>query len=141
MRDPEPSGDPGFADLGFARLDTDRAGRTGDPEVVYGSGKTPAQVVALLAALRPAHPDRVVLATRRRTRRWPPSARSTADATVDEVARCAWVGPLPQPRGRVCVVAAGTSDAPVAAEAAVTARVHGAGVPGSTTSGWPGCTG
>ena len=40
------------ADLGFARLDLDRAERTGTPEVVYAAGKTPAQTVACLAALR-----------------------------------------------------------------------------------------
>ncbi|MEQ4500843.1 MAG: hypothetical protein ABN474_17330, partial [Nocardioides kribbensis] len=39
------------ADLGFARLDLDRAARTGDPEVVFGQGKTPAQVVAILRRL------------------------------------------------------------------------------------------
>jgi pyridinium-3,5-biscarboxylic acid mononucleotide synthase len=44
------------------------------------------------------------------------------------VARCATLGPLPTPAGRVVVVSAGTSDAPVAAEAALTAAVHGAGV-------------
>ena len=51
-------------DLGFARLDVERAHRTGDPEVVYGAGKTPAQVVELLTRLHEAHPDRCVLATR-----------------------------------------------------------------------------
>ncbi|MCW2703197.1 MAG: putative 1-(5-Phosphoribosyl)-5-amino-4-imidazole-carboxylate carboxylase, partial [Blastococcus sp.] len=40
------------ADLGFARLDLDRARRTGTPEVVYAAGKTPEQTVACLAALR-----------------------------------------------------------------------------------------
>ena len=39
------------ADIGFARLDLDRAARTGTPEVVYAAGKTPAQTVACLAAL------------------------------------------------------------------------------------------
>ena len=52
------------ADLGFARLDLDRAQRTGDPEVVFGAGKTPAQVVASLRALHRAHPGRAVLGTR-----------------------------------------------------------------------------
>jgi NCAIR mutase (PurE)-related protein len=46
---------------------------------------------------------------------------------VDDVARTAVVGPLPAPRGTVLVVSAGTSDGAVAAEAATTARVHGAG--------------
>ena len=51
-----------------------------------------------------------------------------AAAELDHVARACVVGDLPSPRGRVCVVAAGTSDAPVAAEAALTARAFGAEV-------------
>ena len=43
---------------GYARLDVERARRTGDPEVVYGAGKTPAQVVELLTRLHEAHPER-----------------------------------------------------------------------------------
>ncbi|HZI98351.1 MAG TPA: nickel pincer cofactor biosynthesis protein LarB [Actinomycetales bacterium] len=117
----------GFLDLGFARLDTDRAARTGDPEVVYGGGKTPEQVVEALDTLHRAHPDRAVLATRL-TEQARELVRSELDAAVvDDVARAAYVGPLPATRGLVTVVTAGTSDAPVAAEAALTARVHGAG--------------
>ena len=41
-----------YADLGFARVDTHRALRTGDPEVVYGAGKTPEQTVQIVAALQ-----------------------------------------------------------------------------------------
>jgi NCAIR mutase (PurE)-related protein len=48
----------GYTDLGFARLDSNRGLRTGDPEVVYGAGKTPDQVVALLGALRQRSADR-----------------------------------------------------------------------------------
>ncbi len=51
-----------------------------------------------------------------------------ASATVDRVARAVTLGPIPHPSGTVAIVSAGTSDAPVAAEAALTARVHGAGV-------------
>jgi NCAIR mutase (PurE)-related protein len=121
--------DPGFLDLGFARLDTHRAARTGDPEVVYAAGKTAAQVVDLLAALRIAHPHRPAFATRL----GPEAATAIrgafgAEAEVDEAARCAVVGALPPPAGLVGVVAAGTSDGSVAAEAALSARVHGAGV-------------
>src|SRR6185436_7701190 len=50
------------------------------------------------------------------------------DATVDDMAGSAAVGSLPEPRGLVCVVSAGTSDGPVAAEAAFVARAFGAGV-------------
>jgi NCAIR mutase (PurE)-related protein len=117
----------GIRDLGFARLDTDRAARTGDPEVVYGAGKTPQQVVEILASLHDAHPDRAVLATRLADPALE-ALEALPDVVLDPVARAATLGPLPAPRGTVCVVAAGTSDAPVAAEAALTARVYGAGV-------------
>jgi NCAIR mutase (PurE)-related protein len=114
------------ADLGFARLDLDRAGRTGTPEVVYAAGKTPAQTVACLAALldggaRPAWATRVDDATATAIReRWP-------DAFVDTDARCAFVGELPAPAGNVLVLTAGTSDGPVAAEVAATLAASGVG--------------
>ena len=119
---------PGFLDLGFARLDTDRAARTGDPEVVYGQGKTPEQVAVSLAALHQRHPDRAVLATRCTPEALAAVTAAIPAAIVDDVARAARVGPLPPERGTVAVVSAGTSDAPVALEAALTARVHGAAV-------------
>ena len=118
----------GVSDLGYARLDTDRADRTGDPEVVYGAGKTPAQVVEILQTLREAHPERAILATRLDDAAIEAVGAQIPDAVVDEVARAVTVGPLPQAQGTVAVVSAGTSDAPVAAEAALTARVYGAGV-------------
>ncbi len=123
------AGSAGWQDLGFARLDTDRALRTGDPEVVYGERKSPTQTVALLRALRAAHPDRPALATRCPAETLDAaSAAFGPDASVDAVAGCVTVGPLPEPSGLVVVVAAGTSDEPVAVEAAVTARAYGAGV-------------
>ena len=118
--------DPRTEDLGFARVDLDRAARTGDAEVVYGAGKTPEQVVAILRTLHANHPDRAVLATRLSDEAL--HAVRELEAEVDLVARAATLGPVPEPRGSVAVVSAGTSDAPVAAEAALTARVHGAGV-------------
>jgi NCAIR mutase (PurE)-related protein len=113
-------------DLGFARVDLDRARRTGDAEVVYGAGKTPEQIVSILGTLHEKHPDRAVLATRLSDEGL--HAVAAAGADVDLVARAATLGPMPEGRGTVAVVSAGTSDAPVAAEAALTARVHGAGV-------------
>ncbi len=117
--------DPRTTDLGFARVDVDRADRTGDPEVVYGAGKTPDQVVGILRALHEKHPERAVLATRVAPEALDVVARALPGATVDLVARAVTVGPLPATRGTVAVVSAGTSDAPVAAEAALTVRVHG----------------
>jgi NCAIR mutase (PurE)-related protein len=112
-------------DLGFARLDTGRAARTGDPEVVYGAGKTPEQVVEILGTLHVAHPERAVLATRLSEQALDAVVAAHPAAVTDPVARAVTLGPMPVARGVVAVVSAGTSDAPVAAEAALTARVYG----------------
>lgn len=118
----------GTADLGFARVDVHRGLRTGDPEVVFGAGKTPEQTVAILRELAEHADGRPALATRL------PAATAAAvretfpDALVDDVAAAAAVGPMPAASGTVCVVSAGTSDAPVAAEAAFVARAFGADV-------------
>ena len=114
------------ADLGFARLDLDRAARTGTPEVVYAAGKTPEQTVACLAALLDggaplAWATKVDGPTGEAVRaRWP-------EALVDEAARCVFVGTPPEPVGEVLVLTAGTSDGPVAAEAAATLAASGVG--------------
>ena len=121
--------DDGITPVGdFARLDTGRASRTGDPEVVFGHGKTPQQVVDILGSLHAAHPDRAVLATRLTEQSIDAVVAAHTNAVVDTVARAATLGAFPAPVGRVAVVSAGTADAPVAAEAALTVRVHGAGV-------------
>jgi NCAIR mutase (PurE)-related protein len=116
------------ADLGYARVDLGREERTGDPEVVFAAGKTPDQIAEILRELHAAHPHRAVLATR-----LPPDAITylrfaLPEADIDDVANCCLLGPLPEPRGRVTVIAAGTSDLSVAREAATTAAVYGAEV-------------
>jgi len=114
------------ADLGFARLDLDRARRTGTPEVVYAAGKTPDQTVACLEALRDggsalAWATRVDDAAAAAIQaRWP-------DAVIDGEARCAFVGDLPAAVGNVLVLTAGTSDGAVAAEVAATLAASGVG--------------
>jgi pyridinium-3,5-biscarboxylic acid mononucleotide synthase len=112
-----------YAALAHSVVDLHRELRTGDPEVVYGAGKTPQQVLDVVAALR-ARTARAVLVTRT-----PPEALAAlagSEAVVDGATVA--VGRLPEPRGLVAVVAAGTSDGPVAAEAALTARAFGAAV-------------
>ncbi|MGH3508499.1 MAG: nickel pincer cofactor biosynthesis protein LarB [Nocardioidaceae bacterium] len=118
---------PPALDLGYARLDIQRASRTGDPEDVYGAGKTPEHVVELLQRLSQAHPDRAVLATRLSAEAMESVRRELPAATLDETAAAATLGPMPATRGRIAIVSAGTTDAPVAHEAAITARVYGAG--------------
>jgi pyridinium-3,5-biscarboxylic acid mononucleotide synthase len=114
------------ADLGFARLDLDRAARTGDPEVVFGAGKTSDQIVAALARLHEAHPDRAILATRVGDEARANCRRQLPDVHVDDLGRTVTVGEPPAARGRVAVVCAGTSDLPVAQECVTTVTVFGA---------------
>ena len=109
-----------------ARLDTGRAARTGDPEVVFGLGKTPRQVATLLGELHRAHPDRAVLATRLDDDAAALVRQVHPDAVLHTAARAATLGPLPSPRGVVRIVTGGTADGPVAHEAALAVRVHGA---------------
>ncbi|WP_091546657.1 nickel pincer cofactor biosynthesis protein LarB [Modestobacter sp. DSM 44400] len=117
---------PRTADVGIARLDVDRAARTGTPEVVFAGGKSPAETVACLAGLLDAG---VPLAWA--TRVDGPTAAAVRDrwpaAHVDEAARIAWVGAPPDPVGEVLVLTAGTSDGAVAAEVAATLTASGVG--------------
>ena len=118
----------GYTDLGFARLDAHRGLRTGDPEVVYAAGKTSEQVVTLLRALADQPGERPAVATRLTVEMLERVTEEFPNALVDDVAACVAVGTLPQPRGSVLVVSAGTSDERVAAEAAFVTRAFGAGV-------------
>src|SRR5215813_12047952 len=95
---------PGVADLGFARLDLDRAARTGDPEVVYGAGKSSDQVVTSILALHHAHPHRQILATRLSGDALRSCEARLPGVETDPVGRLAVLGP-PQPLlGLVAVV-------------------------------------
>jgi NCAIR mutase (PurE)-related protein len=123
---PDPYDPHGIEDLGYARVDIGRAHRTGDPEVVFGQGKAPAEIVTILRTLNAAHPDRTILATRVDDDGLA-AAGALPGARVDPVARCILLGPPPRADGgRVGIVAAGTSDSPVAREAEVTAAAFGA---------------
>lgn len=111
--------------LADSLVDLHRELRTGDPEVVYGAGKTTRQVLDIVAALRQAS-SRAVLVTRAATDTAAALAQTYDDVQIEGTAVA--VGELPAPRGTVAVLAAGTSDGSVAAEAALTARVFGAQV-------------
>ena len=112
-------------DLGFARLDLDRGARRGFPEVVYGAGKTVEQLVEIGRSLTDAHPN--VLCTRVDEEAGAVLCREVPALTYDAVARVAYAhrDPSISGLGPVGVVAAGTSDAPVAREAELCARVMG----------------
>jgi NCAIR mutase (PurE)-related protein len=114
--------------LGFARLDRHRQLRTGFPEVIYGTGKTPDQVAAI--AGRMAEAGIPVLATRCSMEIYEAVRARLPDATYHPVARCiTWSPGPPAPRiGSVVVATGGTTDIPVAEEAAITAEMGGSRV-------------
>lgn len=114
-----------FEDLGFAKLDHHRPLRTGMPEVVFAAGKTDAQVATIFAHMAQAGGN--VLATRATRTCYEAVAAAEPRATYHETARCITLEQTPAPAGKgtIAVVCAGTSDLPVAEEAAVTARLMG----------------
>ncbi len=118
----------GAEDIGFATIDHARQARTGWPEVVFGAGKTAEQVAAI--AERIASRGHNVLVTRTTADAHRLVAACLPRAVHHETARCITVevAPVPPLPGRVAVVCAGTSDLPVAEEAAITAAFQGATV-------------
>ena len=111
-----------MTDLGFAKLDHDRSLRRGFPEVVYCEGKTISQAAAILTVLASRHKN--VLGTRAYETVKP----NLPDAVYYERARLIVLEkePLPKdPDRKIAVITAGTSDVPVAEEAAVTAEIMG----------------
>ncbi len=108
----------------FAALDHHRALRAGFPEVIFGQGKTPAEIVAIAARLFARHGT--VLATRVDDAGRAAMAAAFPRAQVHERARCVVLRKrAPRPVGRVLVLCAGTADLPVAEEALVTLQTMG----------------
>jgi NCAIR mutase (PurE)-related protein len=114
-----------FEDLGFAKLDHHRSLRTGMPEVIFAAGKTPDQVAQIFAHMTKAGGN--VLATRASRECFEAVRAAEQRATYHEAARAITLEQTKAPggKGTVCVVCAGTSDLPVAEEAAITTRLMG----------------
>ena len=114
-----------YEDLGFARVDHQRSIRQGFPEVVFGQGKTPAQVAAIAARIAAA--GHTVLVTRTTPEAHQAVLAELPGAVYHELARCITFDRHKAPRGRgtILIAAAGTADLPVAEEAAVTAETMG----------------
>ena len=113
------------ADLGFAQVDMHRALRKNFPEVIFGAGKTPTQTVKIAAKL--LEHKQPVLVTRITAEHARALKKEFKRAVHHESARCVTIEekPLPKRAGFIAVVCAGTSDLPVAEEAAVTAEIMG----------------
>jgi NCAIR mutase (PurE)-related protein len=112
-------------DLGFARVDHHRAARQGFPEVILGLGKTPDQIAAIAAAI--VGRGHSLLVTRADRAAFDAVGARVPGVVYHDLARAITrpAGEVPAGRGTVMVAAAGTSDLPVAEEAAITAEVMG----------------
>ena len=117
-----------FEDLGHTKVDHHRSLRTGLPEVIYAAGKTPEQTAAIFAALAADGVD--VLATRANQATADAVLARQPEATHNATARTIALrqSTIAEQRGHVAVLCAGTSDLPVAEEAAITAETFGARV-------------
>ena len=115
-----------FEDLGYAKVDLHRGVRQGMGEVIYGAGKTPEQIAGIINSLLKAGEERVLV-----TRLSGESAREVIKAgvpmTYHEKAGLGTVGSFPSATGigRIVIATGGTSDIPVAEEAALTAQFYG----------------
>ena len=110
---------------GYAKVDLHRGLRQGVPEVIYGAGKTPEHILGIAKAMREAGQETVLV-----TRLTPEAAallETELPLRYDPRSKTGVIGKLPEPTGKGTVVVAtgGTSDIPVAEEAAVTAEALG----------------
>jgi pyridinium-3,5-biscarboxylic acid mononucleotide synthase len=113
-----------FEDLGFAKIDHHRSIRQGFPEVVLGLGKTPDQVAAIAAQI--VARGNALLVTRADEAAWNAVRPTVPNAEYHALARCITVkGACTPGKGTIVLCSAGTSDQPVAEEAAVTAEILG----------------
>ena len=113
-----------FEDLGYAKIDHHRCVRNGVPEVIYCEGKTISQIKGIVEKISQHHVN--ILATRANQEVFDGIQEVVPDSEYHDMARIVVVKPRPvEKQGNVAVVCAGTSDLPVAEEAAVTAEVLG----------------
>lgn len=114
-----------FEDIGYAKVDMHRGIRQGAPEVIYGAGKTAEQMLGIIEAMQ-QNGQQTILITRLSLEA---AERISAVYDMDyrQEARAGVIGKMPAPDGigRIVVATGGTSDIPVAEEAALTAEVHG----------------
>ena len=114
-----------FQDLGFAKVDHHRELRQGTAEVIYGAGKTTEQIIGIAGAMK-EHGQETILITRI-TEETANEIAETYPVEFNAMGRLGIIGSLPEPDGDGTIVVAtgGTSDIPIAEEAAVTAEALG----------------
>ena len=114
-----------YKDMGFAKLDTHRGIRQGMAEVIYGAGKTKVQILKIAQAML-TEQEKTVLITRM-SREAADYMKQYLDLKYDEMSRTGRIGDIPKPdgAGKIVIATGGTSDMPVAEEAALTAEIYG----------------
>ena len=114
-----------YKDMGFAKLDTHRGIRQGMAEVIYGAGKTKEQILEIAAAMI-QEKEKTVLITRM-SEEAAEYVSGRLNLRYDKMSRIGIAGEMPEPDGigKIVVATGGTSDMPVAEEAALTAQVYG----------------
>ena len=114
-----------FVDIGFAKVDTHRALRQGTPEVIYGAGKTGEQIKTIAEMMLERGQDRILIT--RIDDKKAEFLKDIEDFEYHPEGRIGTVGAMPVPNGigTVLIVTAGTSDIPVAEEAAITCEALG----------------
>ena len=115
-----------FEDLGYANIDHHRKIRQGAAEVIYGASKTPEQMTGIITAMK-QNGQKTILITRLSGESAAEIQKTHPDMVYHKEGRVGIVGELPKPDGigKILVMTAGTSDIPVAEEAALTAQVLG----------------
>lgn len=114
-----------FEDIGYAKVDMHRKLRQGVAEVVYGAGKTPEQIIGIADAML-KNGQKTILITRM-SAEVAGIVSAAHPLQYHKAAHCGVIGEIPVPNGigKIVVATGGTSDIPVAEEAALTAEVHG----------------
>ena len=114
-----------YEDIGYAKVDLHRKLRQGAPEVIYGAGKTPEQIAGICDAMAKNGQERILVT--RLSQEAAAVVGQGRDLDYHPDARVGILGGIPEPDGigTVVVATGGTSDIPVAEEAALTAQVHG----------------
>lgn len=117
-----------FEDIGYAKVDLHRKVRQGAAEVIYGAGKTPEQIVGIIETMRQHGQERILITRLSREAAEYVSAYTALD--YRPAAKVGIVGGFPQADGigRIVIATGGTSDIPVAEEAALTAEILGSQV-------------
>ena len=114
-----------FEDIGYAKVDLHRKIRQGCAEVIYGAGKTPEQIKGIIRTMKEHHQDNILIT--RLSKEAADVIERSCPMKYHEDARIGIIGEMPKADGigKIVVACAGTSDIPVAEEAALTAEVMG----------------